>query len=187
MFENENIIRNSTVDCILSRRSVRAYKDEPLTAAQLETVLYAGLWAPSGRNSQPLTVRALTGKDRLDALNADFWRTVGPDAKPYSRCDVNPVYQTAPALILMFSESGAYTDAGIAAENMALAAKSLGLGSVIIASVGALFDGEYASKWKKTLEVPEEMRFLLAVAVGVPDEDPPVKPRDAGKYRIIGE
>ena len=53
MFENENIIRNSTVDCILSRRSVRAYKDEPLTAAQLEPVLYAGLWAPSGRNSPP--------------------------------------------------------------------------------------------------------------------------------------
>ena len=75
--------------------------------------------------------------------------------------------------------------AGIMAENIALGAKGLGLGSVIIASIGGLLNEKEGIKWKQKLDIPEDYKFLIACAVGNGCEDPAPKPRKKEQFRVI--
>ena len=62
----------------------------------------------------------------------------------------------------------AQTDAGIAVENMALAAVGLELGSVILGMPHEAFVGEEAEELRKALHFPEGFDFMIALAVGYP-------------------
>jgi nitroreductase len=78
------------------------------------------------------------------------------------------------------------TEAGLMAENLCIAAKGLGLGTVIVASVGALFSNEVAGpKWKQALRIPKDWRFMLGVGIGYPDESPEMKPRHEAQIQAI--
>ena len=168
---------NSVIRAILERRTVRSYTDEELTDAEISVLLSCAMLAPSGRNAQHCVVRVLTGKDRLDELNADFKNRVGWDTPAYTRWDINPVYQTAPAMFFIYADSPAPIDAGIMAENIAIGAKGLGLDSCIIGSIGGLLDADDETKWKDILKLGHDMKFMLSVAVGHGSEVPETKPR----------
>ena len=66
----------------------------------------------------------------------------------------------------------AAVDAALAAENMALAATALGYGSCFIGAVQ-----NAAEELIKILELPRLTYPLFGLAIGVPDEDPPPRPR----------
>lgn len=176
---------NPTVNAVLNRRTIRSYKDEELPREVLEKLLECAMWAPSGRNSQPCHVRVLTDKRALDALNTDFKNKVGWDTPAYTRWDVNPVYQGAPAMFFIYAENKTDMNGGIMVENIAVAAEGMGLGSVIIGSVGALLEAPEGDKWKKILDIPENYEFIIAIAVGVKAEDPEPKERKPENFRII--
>ena len=55
-------------------------------------------------------------------------------------------------------------------ENIALAAESLGLGSVILGMPGDAFKGDQKEKFKKALRFPEGWDFVIAIAIGVPKD-----------------
>lgn len=171
-----DVFENPVIKALLERRTVRSYTDEELTDEEISVLLKCAMLSPSGRNAQHCVVRVLTGKERLDELNVDFKNKVGWDTPAYTRWDVNPVYQTAPAVFFIYADAPAYVDAGIMAENIAIAAKGLGLDSVIIGSIGGLLDGD-ETKWKDILKVGHDMRFMLCVAVGHGNETPEIKPR----------
>ncbi len=179
------IIINEGTKAIFERQTVREYKDIPLNDDELETLMKAALLAPSGRNSQPCHARFVTDKEALKEINIDFKNYVGWDTPAYTRAEKNPVYHNAPLLVLIFSENGSKTDCGIMVENIALCAQAIGLNSVIIGSVGALFDSPEANKWKKRLDIPENFCFDIAVAVGHGDETPEPKPRDESHVKLI--
>ena len=176
---------NPTVNAVLNRRTIRSYKDEELPREVLEKLLECAMWAPSGRNSQPCHVRVLTDKRALDALNTDFKNKVGWDTPAYTRWDVNPIYQGAPAMFFIYAENKTDMNGGIMVENIAVAAEGMGLGSVIIGSVGALLEAPEGDKWKKILDIPENYEFIIAIAVGVKAEDPEPKERKPENFRII--
>lgn len=177
-----DIIKNEVIEKILSRRTVRSFTDEKLTDSEIKTLLECAMWAPSGRNSQNCFVRVLSDKSALDEMNVDFKNTVGWDTPAYTRWDVNPVYQTAPALFCIFADCPDPMNGGIMAENICIAAEGLGLNSCIIGSVGALFDGVSGAKWKARLGVPEDNAFVISVAVGHGNEKPEPKPRKAERF-----
>lgn len=175
---------NPVIRTILERRTVRSYTPEELTKEEINVLLQCAMLAPSGRNAQHCVVRVLTGKERLDELNVDFKNKVGWDTPAYTRWDVNPVYQTAPAMFFIYADAPAYVDAGIMAENIAIGAKGLGLDSVIIGSIGGLLDGD-ETKWKDILKVEHDMRFMLSVAVGHGNETPEIKPRREEEFFTV--
>ena len=176
---------NPVTEAILRRRTIRAYKDTPLSRETLEALLGCAMWAPSGRNSQPCHVRVLKDKRLLRELDKDFWEKVGRGTPAYTRCDVNPVYQGAPALFLIYTPTEDQMNAGIAVENIAIAAEGMGLGSCIIASVGSLLKAPEGGKWKKIIDIPENYIFQIAIAVGEKDEEPAPKERHPENFRIV--
>ena len=178
---------NPVINAILTRRTIRSYTSRELTDEELDILLQCAMWAPSGRNSQPCHVRVLTDKKALEELNVDFKNKVGWDTPAYTRWDVNPVYQGAPALFFLFADNKTDMNSGIMVENIAIAAEGLGLGSCIIASVGSLMEAEEGKKWKKLLDIPEDYYFLIAIAVGEKAEDPEPKERKPENFRVIKE
>lgn len=178
---------NPVVEAILKRRTIRAYKDIPLSDEVLQTLLDCAMWAPSGRNSQPCHVRVIRDKALLGELDNDFWAKVGRGTPAYTKCDVNPVYQGAPALFLIYTPTEDQMNSGLAAENIAIAAEGLGLGSCIIASVGSLLRAEEGEKWKKIIDIPLDFKFQIAVAVGEKDEEPAPKERKPENFRIVSD
>ncbi len=179
------IIKNEVTEAILSRQTIREYKDIPLTSDEIETLMKAALLAPSGRNGQPCHVRFITDKSMLEEINHDFKEFVGYDTPAYTRAEKNPVYHNAPVMAMIFAEIPSQMAAGIMVENIAICAKGLGLDSVIIASVGALFDGPDSAKWKKRLNIPENYVFDIAISVGHGDEKPEPKPRIESRIQLV--
>ncbi|MFC1985111.1 nitroreductase family protein [Chloroflexota bacterium] len=166
---------------IKSRRSVRRYKTTPVDGKTLELVLEAAQWAPSWANTQCwrfIVVRDTRTKDELaDAL---IWHTA--DAH-------NPAIEAirnAPVVIIACAElkkSGYYRgepttdkddwymfDVALAMQNLALAAHSLGLGTVHV----GLFD---ARKVASILEVPEGFCAVSMTPLGYPDRESRPVPR----------
>jgi nitroreductase len=91
----------------------------------------------------------------------------------------NPLWN-APTVILITADKTARfaeIDCALAAENILIAAESLGLGSIIIASTEFLFKSEKGEQLKKELGVPEGCEHICVVALGYKDENPPPKPR----------
>ncbi len=178
-------IDNPVVEAILKRRTIRSYKDEPLPREAIEKLLECAMWAPSGRNTQPCHVRVIADKQLLDELNTDFKNKVGWDTPAYTRWDVNPVYHGAPSMFFIFADNKTDMNGGIMVENIAIAARGMGLGSCIIASVGSLIESEEGKKWKRLMDIPEDFIFIIAVAVGEPAEEPEPKERKPENFRIV--
>ncbi len=178
---------NETLNSVFSRQTIRSYKPEQITDEELENLKMAALKAPSGRNCQPCHVRFIQNKAMLDEMNVDFKNFVGWDTPAYTRWDVNPVYHNAPTFIAIFAEGESYMDGGIMCENICIAAQGMGLGTCIIGSIGSMFaDGnESGNKWKRAWNIPENYKFMIAIAVGYPDEKPEMKPRFDDRIEVI--
>lgn len=110
-------------DAIHTRRSIRAYTEEPVSEADLETMLRAAMAAPSAGNAQPWHFVVVTDRAVLNAI---------PDIHPYAA-----MCKTAPAAIVVATELALEKypgnwplDCSAAVENLMLAARGLGIGSV---------------------------------------------------------
>lgn len=129
-------MKTEFLDMLLTRRSVRAYKPDPVPEALLEEVLRAGTYAPTGGGRQSPVLVAVTDKaarDEISRLNA---AVMGKDTDPY---------YGAPVLVLALADPASSTwveDASCTLENMMLAAHALGLGSVWVHREREIFDSE---------------------------------------------
>jgi len=180
------ILRNPVVDAILTRQTIREYRPAQISEDQLDTLLYAALRAPSGRNSQPIHARFCQDAAMLRAMQIDFKNIVGWDTPVHTKSDVNPFYHNAPTFAFLFAEGDSRMEAGLMSENICIAAKGLALGTVIVASIGALFsDADAGPRWKRALRIPEDWQFQIGVGIGYPDETPEMKPRNEEQMQVI--
>ena len=179
------MIHNDTIETILNRRTVREYTPEQITREELDMLLNCALWAPSARNNQPCHVRVVQSKKMLDEMNSEFKNKVGWDTPAYTNWNKNPFYQNAPTVMFIFSEGDCAMDGGIMVENIALAAKSMGLDSCIIGSIGTLLNSPEGEKWKRKFDIPDSFRFLISVAVGHGNENPEPKMRKPEQFKIV--
>lgn len=152
------------LDTIERRSSARAYRAQEVTKEQLDTILKAGLSAPTGMNHQEIHFTVVKGNDPvIEELDQEKRRLRGQEKQPKNFC-----YE-APVLIFLSAEDGfkwSTVDAGIAVENMVLAAESLGLGTLIIGCVYDALHGEKKEYFSKKLCFPEGYSFQIAMAAG---------------------
>ena len=120
------------METICSRKSIRSYTGENITAEELEVILKAANASPVGMGQfDSLHLTVITNKELLAKIEASA-------AAMFGKPDMHPLYG-APTLILVSSrnpapmmENVAYSNAAIMAHNMALAATELGVGTCYI-------------------------------------------------------
>ncbi len=150
------------LDCIMTRRSVRKYTGKPVSDAQLETLLRAGMAAPSASNRRPWQFVVVRNADMLNAIS-----NVHPYAKmlPQAGCGILVCGDTAKNDSLGYLAE----DCSAALENMLLAAHALGLGAVWL---GVYPREERVRALRELLHIPESVLPVGMMAVGEPAEKP---------------
>jgi len=148
-------------ETVEARKSIRKYKPETITEKQLGKILEAARLAPSAANRQPWRFVVVQDKNlKTKVAEAANSQTFLKDASAI-------VVATAdPEVSARWHEK----DTMIALEHMALAAAALGYGTCWIGA----FD---ADEIKKILKIPEKIKVVALMPIGVPDEKPTAKPR----------
>lgn len=171
------------MECVKNRRSIRKFKNQPLSNEILTQLVEAASYAPSWKNSQ--TTRYIVISDA--ALKLKLAETCVMDFEYNKKTILN-----APALILVttvanrsgYERDGSFStskethwesfDAGIATQTFCLAAHSMGLGTVVL----GIFDHD---KVIRTASVPEGQKVSAMVAIGCPDEMPAMPKRKSAE------
>ncbi|MDR1651984.1 MAG: nitroreductase [Synergistaceae bacterium] len=170
---------NPVLRAISDRRSIRSYKAEQVTEDHLDTVIRAAQESPSARNAQPWHFSIVRNQDIIREINAEAVKNLGREGD---------IFYAAPVVIFISTDaSGRWgrLDSGIAVENMALAAHSLGLGSVILGLPEAAFTGPLGEHFNKLLKFPEKYTFAVAIAIGVPAASKDAHPVEPGRIDYI--
>ncbi len=145
---------NPTYQSILSLRAIRVFEDRPVSGEDLDAVLEAARWTGSSKNTQNWAFIVVDDADQKEALCAagDF---------------MNPVRNAPVAICLVETPDGYEFDTGRLAQNIMLAADSLGLATCPV----TLHRDEVAAS---VLELPPGHRCRYAVALGyrAPDATP---------------
>jgi nitroreductase len=147
-----------TLTAIRTRRSVRAFTPEPVSEADLRTLLEAAMLAPSAGNAQPWAFLVVTDsalREQIPAINS------------YARMAAK-----APLSILVCGDLAAekypgfwVQDCSAATQNLLLAARAIGLGSVW---TGIHPVEERMAKAREIFHLPETLIPLALVVVGHP-------------------
>ncbi|NLB29248.1 MAG: nitroreductase family protein [Clostridiales bacterium] len=167
---------NEVLKTIANRYSCRSYKDVMPDDATLRAIAQAGVSAPSGMNRRPWQV--IIVKDTALIREIDdagmAMLKAQPDQSMYERMmgrSGNMLYG-APCMMVVVSkpDDRAEMDCGIVAQNITLAATSLGLGSVICGLMRIPLDGEKGADFKKRLSFSDGYEFGIAVLLGYEDK-----------------
>ncbi len=168
---------NPVVDTIKGHRSIRTFKDEPISAQQLNTIIESGIAASSSSLLQVVSVIRVTDKEKRAKLAelAGNQKYVATAAEFLVFCiDYQRHFEMNPNVKPEFTELtliGA-VDSGIMAQNCLLAAESMGLGGVYI---GGLRNSP--NEVDELLGLPKYTAILFGMCLGHPDQDPQLKPR----------
>lgn len=184
---------NPIIENILSRRSVRAYSEEQIKQEDMEQILKAGLYAPSGCNTQSWHFTVIQNKDLMKELNTESKKILETcEVEKFQELAKNEnydIFYKAPTTIIISGESSApcpREDCAAASENMILTANSLGIGSCWIGLITYLFLSEKVGEYTKKLGIPEGYAPYYAITLGYKKyPDPKPHPRRANTVNFI--
>lgn len=160
-------------ECIRGRRSIRKFKQDPVSHELLAEIVETASYAPSWKHTQIVRYVAVEGdlKDKIAAEGTSMFPNNGK------------IMENAPMLIAVtviknrcgYERDGSFTtprkdtwqmyDAGVASQTFCLAAYEKGIGSVIM----GIFD---QAKIETLLELPEDRELVALIPIGYPDEEP---------------
>ena len=156
-----------TLEAIFTRRSIRAYTDQPVPAELVEILLRAAMQAPLPGNQQAWQFMTITSRQTLNAL---------AEVLPYGK-----MLTTAPLGIVVcgnleLEKSKGYwvQDCSAARQNILLAAHALGLGAVWL---GVYPREPRVLDVRTALGIPDSAVPLCAIAIGYPAEQKPPSDR----------
>lgn len=161
------MVENVVIDMMLQRKSIRRYTDQMPSDEVIETVVRAGQQAPFAHQMCSLL---LSRHREKNPFHAPLHFTVCVDAHRMERVMARRHWETVTndLSLLLFG----IQDAALMAENMVIAAESLGMGSCFLG--GAPYQAEAIIE---AYRLPSRVFPLVGLAMGYPDEDPPPRPR----------
>lgn len=172
-------LQNEVLKAIYQRRSVRNFCPDDVPDDAIKEIIRAGTFAPSAMNTQPWRFVVIRDRDMIKKLSdkaKELWVEQSKNmqsldlqrlADMVSRPNFNLFYN-APLLIMIFADSRGFmpqVDCAMAAQNMMLAAWSLGLGSCYIGLAQPL---ERVAGIMKELGVSEKHRLVASLIFGFP-------------------
>ena len=170
---------------MMSRRSIRSYKDSAISRQTLDDILTCGVNAPNGRNMQAYEIRVLSPA-MIDSLTA---AVVRDNPKIAERKGFKNIFVNAPCVICIANDTHydmSQIDCGLLGENIILSAWAKGIGSCCLGSSARwIIDSPSARPFLKKMDFSEGYQLLYCIALGYPDETPEAKPRTMDKIRYI--
>ena len=165
---------------LLTRRSVRSYKADPIPADVLDRILTAGTYAATGMNKQSPIIIAVTNRemrDRLSHLNA---AVMGSDKDPF---------YGAPAVLVVLADRAVRThvyDGSLVMGSLMLAAHAEGVASCWIHRAKEVFDSPEGREILSSLGIEGDYEGVGNLIVGYADgAEPEARPRkESYVYRI---
>lgn len=183
---------NAVLETIAARRSHRAYEATPVSQEHIDLMLKAFLESPSAVNKQPWHISIVRNQQLLDEMNVaireEMMKRAAGDRSPRFADSKFHVFYHAPLVFFLSADPTwryAALDSGIAVQNIALAAESLGLGSVILGMPRDAFTSPRGEEFKRALQFKEGEEFMIAIAIGHPADDKPAHPIEEGHISYI--
>lgn len=155
------------IEAILTRRSIRRYKPDPVARESLRTILECAMAAPSAVNQQPWQFVVVDDRAILDAIAR---------VHPYAQM----VKEASLAIVVCGDTSSLKApgywpqDCAAATENILVAARALGLGTCWC---GVYSNEKRVSAFRELFKLPEHIVPFCVIAVGHPAEQKPAANR----------
>jgi nitroreductase len=192
---------NEILQNLLTRRSIRTYKREQIADTELEAILEAAKYAPSGSNSQSWHFTVVQSEEKLTHLNTlvrEAFKTMVVDDTTYhakikgkkaAESNNYNFYYHAPTLIIVSNDreySNAMADSSLSLQNIFLAAHSLHIGSCWINQLTWFDDEPAIREVLSTLGIPGNYKVYGSAALGyISGNQPKAAPRKEGTVSII--
>lgn len=182
----------STIETILSRRSIRAYKSEQIKKGELDQIIACAINAPSALNKQPWEIRVIQNPELIKAINDGFVEfSKGKEMQGSASRVQEPgfsVFHGAPTVIVVAHDTKSSTsqvDCGLLGQNILLSAEAQGIGTCVVGGVIGFLSTPEAGKLVSQLNLSEGYKPLYTITVGYKDQEPEAKPRDISKISVI--
>lgn len=180
---------NQIENLLLNRRSIRAFKDQKLTSEQLKLLLEAARQTATSSFLQQSSVIYVTDLQKRAAIREVCQQDyVGANGALF--IFIVDLYRNRQIRRESGNDDGrlhntdvffqAVDDTVLAIQNTANMAEGLGLGSVFLGSIA-----NDAAQMVKLLKLPPLTFPVLGLQVGVPDQQPELKPRLPLKFRAF--
>ena len=180
--EEKTETQNAVIENIMARRSIRAYKAQPVSRDTLNLIMQCGINAPNGQNKQSWEVRVVDKPELMEEIKEAM-------AKGHPDLDamrVKGCFRDAPVMVFIARDPSydfSVIDCGILSQNIMLSGWSLGVGSVCLGSPVRFLRNAPDAIAK--LGFSEGYTPVICIGMGYPAESPEAKPRDFGKIKFI--
>jgi len=188
---------NDTLKTIAERYSCRNFSDKAVSEADLQAIANAGIQAPSARNVQGWHITVVKNKALIAEIEAEGIRVISelPDKSTYGRImgRGGKLFYNAQAVVFIAVNKNAAehydryaaVDLGIAAQNISLAATSLGIDNCHCGMVAFCFAGGKAAEFKSKLKLPDGYECDYGVLLGYGKEQGAPHAPDKSKITYI--
>lgn len=166
---------NEAMHNLLTRRSVRRYTDQQVPDELLDQVLEAGLYAPTGMNTQNIIMVAVRDKETRDQMMKLNAAVMGHNGDPF---------YGAPCVIVVLGDASGYPvveNGSLVLGNLMNAAHAVGLGSCWIHRAKQTFETEEGKALLRKWGLPETLVGIGNCILGYPAENPEARPRKEGR------
>ena len=159
---------NETLKVLETRRSCRNFKPDMISEEELQEIIKAGTYAPTGMGKQSPLIIAVTNKELRDQI-AEENRKIGGWNEGF-----DPFYG-APVILIVLADRTCRThvyDGSLVMGNLMNAAESLGVASIWIHRAKEEFDSEFGKKILTDLGIEGDYEGIGHCALGYAAEEP---------------
>lgn len=156
---------NETLKTLEKRRSCRKFVPNKFPSTEdLNAILKAGVYAPSGMGKQPVKIIVITNKEMRDKISAENAKIMGVNTDPF---------YGAPVILLVIGDKASYThvyDGSLVMGNLMNAAESLGVANIWIHRAKEEIESDFGKQLLKDLGIEGEWEGIGHVALGFAEE-----------------
>ena len=168
-------MKTEALEVLKNRRAIRKFKPVQITEEELQAVVEAGTFAPTGGGKQGVQIVVVQKPEDVAEVNRLNGAVMGnPNGKPY---------YGAPTILLVFETEDCMThelDGAAVCTNLLNAAYAVGLGSCWIHRTKQVFASDEGKALLRKWGLSETLVGVASVALGYADGDAPQpKPRKA--------
>lgn len=156
---------SDTIYDLLNRRSCRKYQDKQITDEELDTILKAGMYAPTGMGKQSPKLVVIQDKELIQKISRMNGEVMHSTSDPFYR---------APTLVIVFADSNARTyiqDGALVMGNMMNAAQALGVASCYINRAKEVFETDEGKKLMHEWGLSDNYAGIANCILGYAAED----------------